>query len=71
MAVADKPLYHSKPTSSVGKQDHLAYLMFNNVIKLSVNQRVQGTNPEQSQFRDLLMRLCTGDCTERLETSLD
>ena len=65
MAVADKPLYHSKPTSSVGKQGHLAYLMFNNVIKLSVNQRVQGTNPEQSQFRDLLMRLRTGDCTEQ------
>ena len=39
--------------------------MFNNVIKLSVNQRVQGTNPEQSQFRDLLMRLRTGDCTEQ------
>ena len=37
--VADKPLYHSKPTSSVGEQGHLAYLMFNNVIKLSVNQR--------------------------------
>lgn len=39
--------------------------MFNNVIKRSVNQRVQGTNPEQSQFRDLLMRLRTGDCTEQ------
>ena len=25
--VADKPLYHSKPTSSVGEQGHLAYLM--------------------------------------------
>ena len=63
--VADKPLYHSKPTSSVGEQGHLAYLMFNNVIKLSVNQRVQGTNPEKSQFRDLLMRPRTGDCTEQ------
>ena len=63
--VADKPLYHSKPTSSVGEQGHLAYLMFNNVIKRSVNQRVQGTNPEQSQFRDLLMRLRTGGCTEQ------
>ena len=62
--VADKPLYHSKPTTCVGEQGHLAYLMFTNVIKLSVNQRVQGTNPEQSQFRDLLMRLRTGDCTE-------
>ena len=62
--VADKPLYHSKPTSSVGEQGHLAYHMFTNVIKLSVNPRVQGLNIEQSQFRNLLMRLRTGDCTE-------
>jgi len=62
--VADKPLYHSKPTSSVGEQGHLAYHMFTNVIKLSVNQRVQGLNIQQSQFRNLLMQLRTGDCTE-------
>ena len=42
--VADKPLYHSKPTSSLGEQGHLAYLMFTKVIKLSVNQRVQGSH---------------------------
>ena len=63
--VADRPLYHSKPTSSIGEQGHLAYLMFTNVIKLSVNQRVQGSNQEQSQFRELLMRLRTGECTEQ------
>ena len=63
--VADRPLYHSKPTRSIAEQGHLAYLMFTNVIKLSVNQRVQGSNPEQSQFRELLMRLRTGDCTEQ------
>jgi len=53
LPIADKPLYHSKPT------------MFTNVIKLLVNQRVQSSNPEQSQFRELLMRLRTGDCTEQ------
>ena len=63
--VADKPIYHSKPTSSIGEQGHLAYRMFTNVIKLSVNQRIQGSNPEQSQFRELLMQLHTGDCTEQ------
>ncbi len=63
--VADKALYHSKPTCFIGEQGHLAYLMFTNVIKLSVNQRVQGTNPEQIQFRDLFMRLRTGECTEQ------
>ncbi|XP_027036501.1 uncharacterized protein LOC113665051 [Pocillopora damicornis] len=30
-----------------------------------LNQRAQGTNPEQCQFRDLFMRLRTGDCTEK------
>ena len=30
--VADKPLYHNKPSSSIGEQGHLAYLMFTNVI---------------------------------------
>ena len=35
--------------------------MFSNVVKLSVNQRVQGTQPEQVQFRELLSRLHTGD----------
>ena len=62
--VADKPLYHSSPSSSIGQQGHLAYYMFSNVVKLSVNQRVQGVNPQQTQFRDLLMRLRTGDCNE-------
>ena len=40
--VADKPLYHSRPSSSTGEQGYLAYHMFGNVVKLSVNQRVQG-----------------------------
>ena len=62
--VADKPLYHSSTSTSIGEQGHLAYYMFNNVVKLSVNQRVQGVNPQQTQFRDLLMRLRTGDCNE-------
>ena len=62
--VADKPLYHSNPSCSIQEQGHLAYFMFNNVVKLTVNQRVQGLSPEQAQFRDLLMHLRTGDCNE-------
>ena len=38
--------------------------MFNTVVKLTVNQRVQGLTQEQATFRDLLMCLRTGDCTE-------
>lgn len=62
--VADKPLYHSKPTNALQEQGHLAYLMFSTVIKLTLNQRVKGSSSEQSRFRDLLNRLRTGDCTE-------
>jgi len=42
--VADKPLYHSKPTGALGDQGHLACLVFSKVIKLSVKQRVQGSD---------------------------
>ena len=59
--VGDKPLYHTAPTGALGEQGHSAFFMFSNVVKLSVNQRVQGTQPEQVQFRELLSRLRTGD----------
>jgi len=37
--------------------------MFDKVIKLTVNQRVQGMSTEQVQFRDLLLRLRRGEST--------
>ena len=43
----------------------LAYLMLNKVVKLSVDQRVQGRDTAQCIFRDLLMHLRTGDSTEQ------
>lgn len=55
--VADKPLYHSKPSSALQGQGHLAYFMFTTVVKLILNHRVQGPNPEQIRLRDLLSRL--------------
>ena len=61
--VADKPLYHGKPSNAVGEQGYQAYHMFDKVIKLTVNQRVQGMIPEQVQFRDLLLRLRKGEST--------
>ena len=61
--VADKPLYHAKPSNAVGEQGYQAYHTFDKVVKLTVNQRVQGMTPEQVQFRDLLLRLCKGDST--------
>ena len=62
--VADKPLYHAKPSGVIGEQGHLAYLMFDKVVKLSENQRVQGSNPEQVSFKQLLERLRNGDSTQ-------
>ena len=62
--VADKPLYHTKPSGPIGEQGHVAYLMFDKVIRLSVNQRVQGSDTTQVAFKQLLMRLRTGDSTE-------
>ena len=61
--VADKPLYHAKPSNAVGEQGYQAYHMFDKVVKLTVNQRVQGMTSEQVQFRDLLLRLRKGDST--------
>ncbi len=61
--VADKPFYHTIPTNPIGKQGYLTYKMFDNVVKLNVNQRVQGDNPEQTRFRELLLRLRKGEST--------
>ncbi|CAB3986136.1 ATP-dependent DNA helicase PIF1 [Paramuricea clavata] len=33
--VADKPLYHAKPSNAVGEQGHQAYHMFDKVLKLT------------------------------------
>ena len=40
-----------------------AYHMFEKVVKLTVNQRVQGMTSEQVQFRDLLLRIRKGEST--------
>ena len=40
--VADKPLYHAKPSNAIGEQGYQTYRMFNKVVRLTVNQRVQG-----------------------------
>ena len=61
--MADQPFYHAKPSNAVGKQGYQAYHMFDKVVKLAVNQRVQDMTSEQVQFRDLLLRLRKGDST--------
>lgn len=61
--VADKPLYHAKPSNAVGEQGFQAYHMFDKVVTLTINQRVQGSNSEQVRFIDLLLRLRKGEST--------
>lgn len=38
--------------------------MFDIVVKLSQNKRVQGSNPEQISFKELLEHLRNGDSTK-------
>ena len=62
--VCDKPLYHSKPSGETAEQGYFAYNMFEKVVILSVNQRVKGSNPSQTEFRNLLSRLRNGESTK-------
>ena len=62
--VGDKPLYHAKPSNPIAEQGSYTYMMFNNVVTLTVNQRVKGSDPEQIVFRDLLLRLRSGETSE-------
>ena len=61
--MADKPLYHAIPTNGIGEQGYLTDKMLDNVVKLNVNQRVQGHNPEQTRFRELHLILKKGEST--------
>ena len=61
--VGDKPLFHAKPSSAIGEQGYQTYRMFDKVVKLTVNQRVQGISSTQEQFRHLLLRLRKGEST--------
>ena len=58
--VADKPLHHVQPSYAIGEQGYLTYHMFDKVVKLTINQRIQGSSPEQQQFRELFLRLRKG-----------
>ena len=53
--VGDKPLFHTKPSSAIGEQGYQSYKMFDKVVKLTVNQRVEGISSTQEQFRGLLL----------------
>ena len=62
--VGDKPLYHSQPTNEVGEQGYFAYMMFDKLIELTVNQQVCGESIQRCIFRDLLFRLRNGETTQ-------
>ena len=62
--VGDRPLYHSMPKTDKQIQGFLLYHEFKKVVKLTVNQRVQGNNIKQSNFREMLTRARHGESTE-------
>ena len=62
--VADKPLYHSFPSNPIGEQGYLAYHMFDKVILLTVNKRIQGSDIEQELFANVLNHIRDGSLTE-------
>ena len=68
LPVGDKPLYHPQPSNAIAEQGYQTYRTFDKVVKLIVNQRVQGASIEQQQFRDLLLRLRVGDSTSTSTT---
>ena len=61
--VGDKPVYHSLPKTERQMQGLLLYHEFKKVVKLTVNQRVQGSDTEQSNFRALLIQARYGGST--------
>ena len=52
---------YNHPSNEIAEQGFNAYVFFDKVVKLTVNQRVQGESSQQKEFRDLLSRLRTGD----------
>lgn len=65
--VGDKPLFHSMPKTEKQIQGLLLYREFKKVVKLTVNQRVQGNDIEQSNFRELLTRARYGESRKKLQ----
>ena len=61
--VGDKCLYHSRPTSAAGEEGNFVYSLFDDVVQLDQNHRVNGCTPEQLQFKLLLTGLRNGEST--------
>ena len=60
--VCDKPLYSTYSSTDMQLEAHALYLLFDKVIKLTVNQRV--TSSAEGHFRELLLRLHNCESTE-------
>ena len=60
----DKPLFHSMPKTEKQIQGFLLYHEFKKIVKLTVNQRVQENDIEQSNFREMLTQARHGESIE-------
>jgi ATP-dependent exoDNAse (exonuclease V) alpha subunit len=59
--VSDRVLYHNKPRNDLETQGYCMYCKFETVIRLEVNERAKGCDPEQERFRQLQLRARDGD----------
>ena len=63
LPVSDRVLYHNKPRSDLETEGFCMYHKFETVIRLEVNERAKGSDPQQETFRQLLLRARNGDST--------
>ena len=61
--VMDHPLFLSGTKTALSDLGRAAYLYFNQAVVLTQVMRQQGQQPEQIKFRNILMRLRTGQIT--------
>ena len=62
--VMDKVLYHRKPIDGIETAGFTAYMSFQTVVKLSVNERAKGESQNQVKFRTALLNLRNGISTK-------
>ena len=61
--ITDKVLYYDKPKGDIATDGFCMYHKFVDVIKLTVNERSNGSSDNQQTFRTLLVNLRDGNST--------
>ena len=59
--ITDKVVYHCKPCDELSTEGFCAYQKFDNVVKLTVNERAKGASSDQKTFRQLQVNARDGN----------